>query len=470
VKTRSNSLKNRFKELSVRWSLIGLFLTIIVIVPTIFILTRHSSERQVEVMATALARAFRPMVIQDNLRDAQLQMEEVAKLKSGEAVAIFNPNWEPSIKGVVGEKETPHCVAPESPCWIGGTVSIALPIFFDEQKSELYGYLVLNLRPSVDWFSVILVIFCGGLVFFFQVRVVYLALRKESLHIESVLNEWKNRIDDPTSPEISGRDRRLFSEFLPLDDSVQGLHEEIERLKTAAATQAKIEIVRGIGHDLKTPLSQAAKFLALLVMNSERNGTVDKREVSRIEAVFTRMGALIRQVTNLGGSQEAPTTLNLSRWVEDYCNEFKSDPTVLGGEIEILAKVESDVVVSTAEMGLFRIVDNLVRNGIEALPEVGRRRITVAVESTPDIVLRVTDTGGGIPEEVRSKMFDLGFTTKRARETGLGLGIVKKISDELGLRIEIETVMGRGTSFCIQFPAPGTVSRLINERAEEKIV
>jgi two-component system NtrC family sensor kinase len=102
---------------------------------------------------------------------------------------------------------------------------------------------------------------------------------------------------------------------------------------------------------------------------------------------------------------------------------------------------------------------NLVVNAADAIEETGRRgRITVAtaVEGT-DVVVRVSDTGCGIPENVRSKIFDPFFTTKDVgRGSGQGLPLVRGVVQEgHGGSLTVDSVVGQGTTFAVRIPISG---------------
>lgn len=415
-------------------------------------------------MAEALGRAFRPMILHDQIRDAKLQMEEVAKLKSDESVTILDSNFKPIYFENAGEKTPDHCAKGSVPCWLsnGTQVSISLPVYFDDDtKSELYGYLILKLRPSVDWFEILMIVFGSGLIFFLQVRGIYSSLKRESNHIEKVLMSWKNRVDNPKFSEPEDEEKKLFTEFLPLHQSINSLHNKISGLEIAAAssaaTKAKTDIVRGLGHDLKTPLSQLSKFFSVFVTNTKTNQTVDEKEVERIENTMKRMGSLIRQVTNLGRKLETPSRTNLTLWLTAYCNELNADPelTKTATEIRFDCSEREDLYSTIHETDLFRLVDNIVRNAIEALPTnrtlQNRVILSLKIEDGKQI-LTIADNGVGIPEALREQIFDLDFTTKKTRGTGLGLGIVKKICTDSNLGIDFSSEENSGTRFTIDFP------------------
>ena len=102
---------------------------------------------------------------------------------------------------------------------------------------------------------------------------------------------------------------------------------------------------------------------------------------------------------------------------------------------------------------LKRILGNLVNNAVQAMPKGGKVAIQ-AFKDAGDVVITVEDTGVGIPEEVRPKVFAPLFTTK-ARGQGFGLPVVKRITEALGGTVTFESEVGKGTKFIVHLPAQG---------------
>jgi signal transduction histidine kinase len=102
---------------------------------------------------------------------------------------------------------------------------------------------------------------------------------------------------------------------------------------------------------------------------------------------------------------------------------------------------------------------NLIVNAADAIEETGRRgRITVAtLLDGDDVVVRIRDTGCGIPDEVRSKIFDPFFTTKDVgRGSGQGLPLVRGVVQEgHGGSVSVDSVIGQGTTFTVRVPIHG---------------
>jgi two-component system, NtrC family, sensor kinase len=103
--------------------------------------------------------------------------------------------------------------------------------------------------------------------------------------------------------------------------------------------------------------------------------------------------------------------------------------------------------------GLERCLVNLIGNGVDATP--GGGTVTVRVGTSGDgsrLEIQVSDTGAGIPPETRDKVFDLFFSTKQSKGTGLGLAVTKKIIQEHGGAITFTTEVNEGTTFLVSLP------------------
>jgi signal transduction histidine kinase len=101
---------------------------------------------------------------------------------------------------------------------------------------------------------------------------------------------------------------------------------------------------------------------------------------------------------------------------------------------------------------LRRIIGNLVSNAIQAMPKGGQLTIRGFVEGN-STVITIQDTGVGIPEEIKSKLFTPLFTTK-AKGQGFGLPVVKRITEALGGTVAFESAVGKGTKFTVRLPHP----------------
>ena len=118
--------------------------------------------------------------------------------------------------------------------------------------------------------------------------------------------------------------------------------------------------------------------------------------------------------------------------------------------IEINSSLQPDIKLRTDSSYLKRIMTNLGTNAIQAMPKGGT--LAIVTECTDNRVrISVSDTGEGISDEAKGKIFTPLFTTK-AKGQGFGLAVVKKLVEELHGSITFESQQGKGTKFIINLP------------------
>jgi signal transduction histidine kinase len=124
--------------------------------------------------------------------------------------------------------------------------------------------------------------------------------------------------------------------------------------------------------------------------------------------------------------------------------------------VELVLEVSSDVCEAMLDpSGMETCLTNLVSNGIDAVTTLGHPSGRVVVrtrEEGDDLVFEVADNGCGIDQEVKAKVFTTFFTTKGGKGTGLGLLTTRKIVQEHGGKVEIESLAGQGSTFRVRLP------------------
>jgi signal transduction histidine kinase len=124
-----------------------------------------------------------------------------------------------------------------------------------------------------------------------------------------------------------------------------------------------------------------------------------------------------------------------------------------GRAIELEMNVDTKVVARFDEGRVARAIHNLARNAIEAMAERGGKLSITAGMEQRDLVIRVADTGPGIPKEIEGRLFQSFVTAGKEDGTGLGLAIVRKIADEHGGSVEVES-SDEGATFTMRLPQP----------------
>jgi len=109
-----------------------------------------------------------------------------------------------------------------------------------------------------------------------------------------------------------------------------------------------------------------------------------------------------------------------------------------------------------SENGLRQVLLNLITNAVQAMPAGGDLRVSTRARGSDRVLLEISDTGEGIPPERLGRIFDPFYTTKSPGEgTGLGLSVVHSVITNAGGTLDVTSVPGEGTSFCIELEADG---------------
>jgi len=238
------------------------------------------------------------------------------------------------------------------------------------------------------------------------------------------------------------------------NDMTAELKESRTRLVKAEKDAAWREMARQVAHEIKNPLTPV--LLSANLLDRAR-----REKSPEFDSIFDRTIELIRrQVENMrkiaadfsafaGARKVNPERVDLRAIVDEivdlnaaWSREQRIGVQVAGGSAHVWA--------DAAE--LRRVLINLVSNAFEAMPDGGELAISIAREAAGRIVLEVSDSGAGLSDTVRARLFEPYFTT-RSHGTGLGLAISRRIVEELGGTIALEPRSeGRGTTARVVLP------------------
>lgn len=306
-------------------------------------------------------------------------------------------------------------------------------------------------------------------------------------------------------------ERQLREQNERLESAAITEREALEALKLAQSRMVQSEklaslgqMVAGVAHEINNPLSFVGNNIAVLqrdltdlrdllllyqeadpLISAERPELLSRiehfREVADIEYTVTNLqGLLTRSREGLKRIQQIVKDLRLfARIDEGDRNEadlnagIESTATIIHGHahkkgVNIALELKPLPLVNCYPARINQIVMNLLSNAIDATPSGG----TVTVRTRPEkdhVVIQVSDTGSGIPSEMREKIFDPFFTTKPVGQgTGLGLSISYGIVHDHGGTIAVESTEGAGSTFTVSLPtqAPSAVSKPPTKREQ----
>jgi PAS domain S-box-containing protein len=186
--------------------------------------------------------------------------------------------------------------------------------------------------------------------------------------------------------------------------------------------------------------------------------TVAKGEVSRLDYIITQFLNAIRPAA----PQLKPASLNLV--VEKTVELLK--PELDNRNLHVKTKLARQIPLTPIDATqIQQVLVNLIKNAIQAMTKGGTLSIQTG-EGAEAVWMSVSDTGGGIPEEMLNRIFEPFYTTKK-KGTGLGLMIVQRIVRAHGGHIEVESQVGRGTTFRIWLPLHERKPRLLEAPAHD---
>jgi len=213
------------------------------------------------------------------------------------------------------------------------------------------------------------------------------------------------------------------------------------------------QLSASIAHEIRNPIT-AAK--SLVQQMGEDPNSPDQVEYARVAvAELERVEKSISHLLRFAREEETQIGTVVMQDVLESALETFRDRAARGG-IEIIRKFDADGHLEGDAEQLRRVVINLVGNAIDALEDAGIEEPQVRVSmgenlAGTEVWVRVADNGLGMAENVRDQIFD-PFFTSREDGTGLGLALCRKIVDNHGGSIEVETASGEGSEFVIVFP------------------
>ena len=223
-----------------------------------------------------------------------------------------------------------------------------------------------------------------------------------------------------------------------------------EHLQKAERLAELGTLASGMAHEIGTPMNVILGRAEYLLQRTADEGmkkglATIVMQVERITKVMHQLLAFARRRT------PERRVVDLCEIVENSLEMFEE--RLAQSRIEVDKRIESPLPPICADRDqLIQVLINLVMNSLHAMPEGGRLGLSLACEDS-QLCLGLSDTGHGMPEEIRSKVFEPFFTTKDfGKGTGLGLTVVKDIIDEHGGTITVESVIGKGTTFWIRLP------------------
>ena len=255
-----------------------------------------------------------------------------------------------------------------------------------------------------------------------------------------------------------------------LHTALQHAYDELRQTQQAIMQQERLRVMgqmaSGIAHDINNAISPVALY-AGAVLEDEKTLTAQSREyLATIQRAIGDVAQTVARLSEFYRQREADTVLTLvdlnavAEKVRDLTRARWSDlPQRHGVVIDLQTSLEPSLpAITAAESEIRDALVNIVFNGIDAMPSGGVLTIrTASLPAAGELPARVrvdvTDTGVGMDEAARARCTEPFFTTKGERGTGLGLAMVHGVAERHRAVLEIDSVVGHGTTVRLTFPA-----------------
>lgn len=215
-------------------------------------------------------------------------------------------------------------------------------------------------------------------------------------------------------------------------------------------------LAAGLAHEVKNPLSTMSVNLQLLAEDFKDGSTPrDLRTVRRAHLLLQevrRLDGIVNDFLTLArGYEVKPETVDLQLLLMNLLAFVDAENDTLG--IAAHASYDPQARLVVADPKFLRLaLSNLVVNAQQAMTGAGGELLVETRAAGPEVEVRITDTGPGIPADKLDKIWQPFYSTKDGG-TGLGLPTTRRILEELGGDISVFSEVGRGTRFTVRVPA-----------------
>jgi signal transduction histidine kinase len=260
----------------------------------------------------------------------------------------------------------------------------------------------------------------------------------------------------------TGRRIQASLEFIHDEDTQQGLGALVvlHDLESAEAIESELELSRrmaaigrltsGVGHEVKNPINAIVVHLELLKTKLGDSNGPAARHLKVIDTEIHRLDRVVQMLVDFS----RPVELDLREQdLRKVVGDVLSLATVelSTRNVTLISHMPSVPLVANVDADLLKqAVLNVILNGAQSMPDGGKLEV-ILEEDRRAGVLRISDEGSGIPDEIREKIFDLYFTTK-SDGSGIGLAMTYRILQLHHGSIEVQSKTGRGSEFLLRIP------------------
>ena len=319
--------------------------------------------------------------------------------------------------------------------------------------------LFLSLVQSVDRYGLIVagVISFSGSYLLIYVVLEFLVFRE--------INKIYKMLEKLRKKELSGIKREKSGALNPLKNINEEIYsfallkqKEIDELKKLEAFRK--EFIADVSHELKTPIFAAQGFVHTLLDGAVNDKHVRNRFLKKAAKSLDGLDVLVQDLLTLsqietGDIKMKFEPLDLFKLCSEVIDQFEEKAEKKNIKLKLI-NPEHKLTVYADWQRITQVVTNLVSNAINYTTEGGE--VVVAFDvGKKNVTAFISDTGEGIPQQHLARIFERFYRVDKSRSrekggTGLGLAIVKHILEGHGSRAEVESHVGKGSTFSFKLP------------------
>ena len=373
---------------------------------------------------------------------------------------------------------TAACHAHAASTRVLGVVDIIVSL--DVLKADLASY-----RNRIILLTVLLIILLGASLTFFTLHLVNRPVNELLRHTARLAQGQLDCEMTPTSNDELGELMRAFQLMTnnlrqarndleewgrTLEEKVRDRSEQLQRMQMQLVHTEKLaslgELVAGIAHEINNPLSGILIFSSLAAKDKRLDPAL-KGDLETISSEAQRCAGIVKGLLEFARDYQPKMTLcEINQVVLDSLRLVECQSVFQN--VAILRQLDNDLPQIMADQNqLKQVFINIFINAGQAMQDLKRGELKIittrAVEPEGGVMVRISDSGCGVPEEQLGKLFDPFFTTKGTGGTGLGLSVSYGIIQAHGGTIAAESSLGVGTTFRISLPACSDANRQESE-------
>lgn len=265
--------------------------------------------------------------------------------------------------------------------------------------------------------------------------------------LNAIAGNLNERIAEPEISELN----RISREINHLAENLETSISRRKQLENDLARNEKLaalgRVASGVAHEVRNPLASMKMKIQLAARHKSDEAKLEKTFEVLLEEI-NRLDGLVKKLLEVSRPSKLDfAELNLKNILERRISLLREKAE--SGNVRIETRLEKDLPIEADGAKLAQVFDNLLLNGLEAMPAGGILSVS-AVRRNSQVVIEIKDSGAGIPAEIKERLFEPFFTTKD-QGTGLGLAISREIIEAHGGRLDAAENDG-GAKFVVELP------------------